>query len=354
MKFIKDKNEFSLSHAFYTSYDGANSKVRPEKSNPDGAYIFAPCEDELQRYESVNKDKSFIQQNDYFTSIILRYPNSYLIIIIQNSNLNIYIESIFDPLPRKSEKAYNYLLVLDSNIDNINKKYSKPEIYTDSQGINMMQRIKDTRPNYKYELTEKISSNFYPITSVVSLHETENEANKISIYSDRAQSVGVIDKGQIQIICQRFSTVDDWKGVGEPLYENSSSDRFFPVKHFISFDNKNHGNYFNKVPLLLAIDNSENNFEVKDNLLNIYEGNDNVDVEFEVKKFGEIFIEIGNIYCDYFKENGKSDERIKFKYEEGKVIEYNLNGVEEIKEINNNEEIPIRKQEFKSFLIDCK
>ena len=218
----------------------------------------------------------------------------------------------------------------------------------------MMQRIKDTRPNYKYELTEKISSNFYPITSVVSLHETENEANKISIYSDRAQSVGVIDKGQIQIICQRFSTVDDWKGVGEPLYENSSSDRFFPVKHFISFDNKNHGNYFNKVPLLLAIDNSENNFEVKDNLLNIYEGNDNIDVEFEVKKFGEIFIEIGNIYCDYFKENGKSDERIKFKYEEGKVIEYNLNGVEEIKEINNNEEIPIRKQEFKSFLIDCK
>ena len=354
LKFIKDKNEFSLSHAFYTSYDGANSKVRPEKSNPDGAYIFAPCEDELQRYESVNKDKSFIQQNDYFTSIILRYPNSYLIIIIQNSNLNIYIESIFDPLPRKSEKAYNYLLVLDSNIDNINKKYSKPEIYTDSQGINMMQRIKDTRPNYKYELTEKISSNFYPITSVVSLHETEHEANKISIYSDRAQSVGVIDKGQIQIICQRFSTVDDWKGVGEPLYENSSSDRFFPVKHFISFDNKNHGNYFNKVPLVLAIDNSKNNFEVKDNLLNIYEGNDNVDVEFEVKKFGEIFIEIGNIYCDYFKENGKSDERIKFKYEEGKIIEYNLNGVEEIKKIKNNEEIPIRKQEFKSFLIDCK
>ena len=105
---------------------------------------------------------------------------------------------------------------------------------------------------------------------------------------------------------------------------------------------------------MLAIDNSENNFEVKDNLLNIYEGNDNIDVEFEVKKFGEIFIEIGNIYCDYFKENGKSDERIKFKYEEGKVIEYNLNGVEEIKKMKNNEEMPIRKQEFKSFLIDCK
>ena len=354
LKFIKGKNEFCLSHAFYTSYDGSNSNVRPEKSNPDGAYIFAPCEDELQRYESINKDKSFIQQNDYFTSIILRYPNSYLIIIVQNNNLNIYIESIFDPLPRKSEKAYNYLLVLDSNIDNINKKYSKPEIYTDSQGINMMQRIKDTRPNYKYELTEKITSNFYPITSVVSLHETENENNMISIYSDRAQSVGVIDQGQIQIICQRFSTVDDWKGVGEPLYENSSSDRFFPVKHFISFDNKNHGNYFNKIPLLLSIENVKNDFIIKDNLLNIYEGSNDIDIEFEVKKFGEIFIEIGNVYCDYFKGSGNNEEKIKFNNKEGKITEYNLNGVEEMKEIKNDEDICIKKQELKSFLFEFK
>ena len=354
LKFIKDKNEFSLSHGYYTSYDGSNSKVRPEKSNPDGAYIFAPCEDELQRYESINKNKSFIQQNEYYTSIVLRYPNSYLIIIIKNDNLNIYTESIFDPIPRKSEKAFNYLLVLDSNINNINKEYSQPEIYTDSQGINMLKRIKDTRPNYKYEITEKITSNFYPITSVVSLHETVNENNMISIYSDRAQSVGVIEKGQIQIICQRFSTVDDWKGVGEPLYENSSSDRFFPVKHFISFDNKNHGNYFNKIPLLLSIENVQNNLEIKDNLLKIYSGNEDLDIEFEVKKYGEIYAQIGNVYCDYFKGSGKNEEVIKFNLENGKICEYNLNGVEEMKEIKNGEEINIKQQVFKSFLIDFK
>ena len=354
LKFIKDKNEFSLSHGYYTSYNGENSKVRPEKSNPDGAYIFAPCEDELQRYESINKEKSFIQQNEHFTSIILRYQNSYLIIIIKNDNLNIYTESIFDPLPRKAEKAYNYLLVLDSNINNINKEYSQPEIYTDSQGINMMKRIKDIRPNYKYELTEKVTSNFYPITSVVSLHETENENNMISIYSDRSQSVGVLDKGQIQILCQRFSTVDDWKGVGEPLYENSSSDRFFPVKHFISFDNKNHENYFNKVPLFLSVENVMNNLGIKDNLLKVYKGSENIDIEFEVKKYGEIFIEIGNIFCDYFNGSGKEEEIIKFDYENGKIIEYNLNGVQEEKEYKKGEEIVIKKQIFKSFLFDCK
>ena len=354
LKFINDKNEFCLFHSYYTSYDGTNSKVRPEKSNPDGAYIFAPCEDELPRYKSIDKNKSFIQQTEYFTSIILRYPNSYLIIIINNDNLNIYTESIFDPLPRKCEKAYNYLLVLDSNINNINKEYSQPEIYTDSQGINMIQRIKDIRKNYKYEVTEKITSNFYPITSVVSLRETENENNIISVYSDRAQSAGVIEKGQIQLICQRFSTVDDWKGVGEPLYENSSSDRFFPVKHFISFDNKNHSNYFNKIPLLINVANKSNDIEIKDNLFKIYQSDENVDIEFEVKKYGEIYIQIGNVYCDYFKQSGKEEEQIKFNYENGKIIEYNLNGVDEIKETKNEEEISLKKQMFKSFLFYSK
>ena len=145
------------------------SKTRPKKSNPDGAYVFAPCENELQKY-LIDKTKSFYQQNYYFTSIILRYQNSYLIIIIQNNNLNIYTESIFDPVNKsKPENGYNYLLALDSNINNINKKYNQPQIYTDSQGINMMQRIKDTHPTFNYTITENVSSNFYPITSVVSL-----------------------------------------------------------------------------------------------------------------------------------------------------------------------------------------
>jgi len=350
LKFTKDKNEFSLTHGFYTSYDGSNSNIRPEKSNPDGAYIFAPCENELQTYESIDKNKSFYQQNGHFTSIVLRYPNSYLIITIENNNLKIYTESIFEPIPRRTDKGFNYLLVLDSNINNINKEYNQPQIFTDSQGINMMQRIKDTRPNYKYELTEKVSSNFYPITSVVSLYETENKKNKISIYSDRAQSAGVVKNGQIQLICQRFSTVDDWKGVGEGLYENSSMDRFFPVKHLITFDDKNHSDYFNKVPFILSVETMKNS-KINSNYEKIISSDDSLDIEFEVKKYGEIFVEVGNVHCDYFGDFGKESENMKINFEKGKLIEYSLNGVDEIKEIKSGENITIKKQMFKSFLL---
>ena len=350
LKFIKNTTEFTLSHGYYTSYNGYNSGVRPSHSNPDGAYIFAPCENELQRY-TFDKKKSFYQQTIHFTSIVLRYPKSYLIIIIQHSNLNIYTESIFDPIRGGYSTGYNYLLVLDSNINNINNEYNQPQIFTDSEGINMMKRIKDTRPNYKYEVTEKVSSNFYPITSVVSLYETNNQKNKISIYSDRAQSAGFMNKGQIQLICQRYSTVNDWKGMTEKLYEGSSMGRFFSVKHFISFEDKNYSDYFNKVPIILSLEN-EDKSKISSNYEKIISANDFVDIEFEVKNYGEIFALVGNVYCDYFGDSGKENENIKFKLDDGKIIEYNLNGVEEVKQIKNGEEINLKKQTFKSFLIN--
>ena len=356
-KSLKFKNtqtniEFSLSHGYYTSYTGLNSNIRPKKSNPDGAYVFAPCENEMQRY-LIDQTKSFYQQNYYFTSIILRYLDSYLIIIIQNDNLNIYTESIFDPVTKtKPEKGYNYILVLDSNINNINKEYDKPQIYTDSQGINMMQRIKDTHPTFNYTVTEKISSNFYPITYVVSLCDVDNEKNKINIYSDRAEGVGVIEKGQIQIICQRYSTVDDGKGKFEALFETSSLQRFFSVRHFISFDNKNNFRFFDNVSIIINVNNNFSNKPIISKVAKIFEGTNNVDMDFKVKNYREIFVQIGNLFCNYFSGSGNNkNEKISFNHNEWKIKEYNLNGVDELdKEVKNGEIIELQSQKFRLFL----
>ena len=350
----KSKVEFSLSHGYYTSYTGLNSNIRPKKSNPDGAYVFAPCENELQR-NLIDKTRSFYQQNYYFTSIILRYKTSYLIIIIQNDNLNIYTESIFDPTNNaKPEKGYNYILVLDSNINNINKQYNKPQIYTDSQGINMMQRIKDTHPTFNYTVTEKISSNFYPITYLVSLRDVDNRKNKISIYSDRAEGVGVIEKGQIQIICHRYSISDDWKGIFEALFEISSMKRYFSVRHFISFDDKNNYHYFNNVPIITNANINFINFNNKtiiSNVTKFFEGVDNIDIEFKVKNYREIFVQFENLFCDYFSDYGNMNEKIIFNKNGWKIKEYKLNGVDELNnDVKNGEIIDLQPQKFKLFL----
>ena len=341
----KKKLEFSLRHGYYTS----------KASYPcDGAYLFSPNEDQVIYYNQTDDKKSFYQQNDNFTSIIIRFPNSYLIIIIQNENLNIYTESIFDPYPDRPKKGFNYILILDSNINNINKKYLKPEIYTDSQGINMLQRIRDTHPTFEYKITQNVSSNFYPITSVVSVNDVDNSKNKISIFSDRAQAAGVLEKGQIQIICHRFTVNDDDKGISSRLYEYSSTKRFFPVKHFISFDNKNNFGYFNSVPLIAKVNNLDNKI-VLSKVGNLIEGGDSIDADFNINKYGEVFVQIGNVYCDYFSEYGKENEKFKFNCDEFKIKEFNLNGVDESgKEIQKGEEICLMKQKFKLFLLTNK
>lgn len=160
-----------------------------------------------------------------------------------------------------------------------------------------------------------------------------------------------MNKGQIQLICLRFYNYDDWKGIEERLYENSSMNRFFPVKHFISFDDKNYSDYFNKVPFILSVETSLNSKVCSNFDKNIIVNNE-VDVEFEVKNLGEILVEVGNVYSGYFGEFGKENETVKFNFEKGKIKEYNLNGVEEIKEIKKGEKINVKKQIFKSFLIE--
>ena len=100
--------------------------------------------------------------------------------------------------------------------------------------------------------------------------------------------------------------------------------RFFPVKHLISFGDKNYSDYFNKVPFILSIENVKNHILII--ILKKLFLVTSLDIEFEAKKYGEIFVEVGNVYCDYFRDFGKETENMKINFEKGKLIEYNLNG----------------------------
>ena len=345
LEFTIHSLKYTLNHEYYTSYTGTNSTVRPEKSNPDGAYIFAPCENSAQHFD-IDKTRSFIQQTSSYTTIALRYPHSYLLLIISHNSNDIYTESIFDPISKDAKVGYNYILSLKTNIDNINTKYNKPEIYTDSQGINMLQRIKDTHPKYNYTVTEEVSSNFYPITSMVSMCDSDK---KVTIYSDRAQSAGVINKGEIQLILQRYSTVDDWKGVAEGLYENSSMDRFFSVKHKISFNSENNdSDYYNKEPFICSVLNEGK--VVPTNIEKLIKSSDDLDVEYEVVNEKEIFLQVGNVKCDYYKGSEKETEEFTLNFEEGKVDEYVLNGVDIIKESAKGK-YELKQQQFRLFKV---
>ena len=236
--------------------------------------------------------------------------------------------------------------------------------YTDSEGLNMLQRIKDYR-NYPYEVSEKVTSNYYPLSSYVSIRDNNDESKNINVFVDRPESCGIINKGEIQLLSQRYSIKDDWKGCGEGLYENSSMNRFYTVKHLITFNSKeNKDNYFNNIPAIFTnvkeIKENNNNFDnikLLDDL--IIDKNDlkYLRINSEILDENKIFIQIVNNSNKYFE----SKEEVVFKFNIEilknieKIIEYEINGLNVIKDnINISDEIKIKNCEFKLFLFQFK
>ena len=131
----------------------------------------------------------------------------------------------------------------------------------------------------------------------------------------------------------------------------SSIKRHFSVKHFITFDNKNNYHYFDNVPIIINDNINSNNKTIISNVFKIFDGSDNIDIEYTVKNYSEIFVQFGNLFCDYFSDDGKKNEKIKFNKNDWEIKEYNLNGVDELdNEVKDGETIYLLPQKLKLFL----
>lgn len=275
---------FSLKHGFYKGSNGNDSNIKPEMLNPSGAYVLSTIDLYPNNFE-FDFENSYMQKGELLNKIYLRFNQSTLIMNIFNNDRNlIEIESIWDPIFRNinsSQIPSEFLLLINSDLDNTikpnlnfkeNKNFpelntnktnensfdnylnsSTLEFWTDSNGLKTIRRFKDYRELYKFNITEKVASNFYPINSIISLRERSNKTYKhnfhknqfeglsekdriISIMNDRPQSGGVLRRGEIIIIQNRFSNIDDWKGLEEPLWEEESLEDFFSVKNYLIFN----------------------------------------------------------------------------------------------------------------------
>ena len=246
---------FTLQHAYYEGYvKTQRSTIRPKNANPDGAYIFAPMNMHPEQLP-LNKTRSFYHKGKISTTFFFSFSNyTYMIVSIYTSPFIIKVDSIIKPLYSQNNK--NFVLQLQSNIQNnitfpdeidSNRTYS--EFWTDSNGIRMKRRISDHR-SYKYNFNDIIASNFYPVTTKISIREKQNRTyapkqksflttqdKQITIFTDRPQSGTSIQEGEIMLIILRSSLSDDLRGVNEKLYESMSSRYYFKISHFIMIGN---------------------------------------------------------------------------------------------------------------------
>jgi len=229
--------------------------LRPQGSNPGGAYILSTTELNYRKF-NVDFEKSYFETGSIITKIVLRFEKSFLIITFASTEkaANAFqVESVWDPIDLNDLQPKEYLLVVKTDIDNtltLPDGLVQPEFWTDSNGIKMMRRIKDFRAHYDYKVTEKLSSNFYPVNAMFSLLERnkakfaeENfkdfnyEARKVTLLNDRAQSGGAMEAGEMIMIHNRHSNRDDRRGLSDGIYENDSFGTHFKVNNFLVFGN---------------------------------------------------------------------------------------------------------------------
>ena len=78
---------------------------------------------------------------------------------------------------------------------------TKDTFYTDSNGRQMMERVKDVRPTWQLDKTEPVSENYYPVNSRIAATSNINgEFRQVSVLTDRSQGGTSMKNGQVGII----------------------------------------------------------------------------------------------------------------------------------------------------------
>jgi len=95
---------------------------------------------------------------------------------------------------------------------------SASTFYTDSNGRDSMKRVRNQRPDWNYTVYEPVASNYYPVNSFIYLSDTTT-GTTFSVVTDRSNGGSSMLDGSLELMVHRRLSVDDNRGVGEPLNE---------------------------------------------------------------------------------------------------------------------------------------
>lgn len=90
--------------------------------------------------------------------------------------------------------------------------------YTDSNGREIIKRVRNHRPTYEVILNETVSGNYYPVVTRISLNDSTTQ---VTVVTDRSQGGSSLADGEIELMLHRRMLHDDAFGVDEALNETA-------------------------------------------------------------------------------------------------------------------------------------
>ncbi|XP_076763477.1 lysosomal alpha-mannosidase II isoform X2 [Xylocopa sonorina] len=207
----KEKN-MTLHQSFHY-YEGMEGNNKVFQNRSSGAYIFRPKSISTKNFVEPGSSKVY---KGPLVQEIHQCVNEWVCQVVRVYKGKEYVEFnwLVGPIPVQDQIGKEIVSKYTSNLN------SAGEFYTDSNGREMLKRIRNYRPTWKLDLQEKVSGNYYPVTSKISLKD-EEELLKLSVLTDRAQGGTSMLDGEIELMLHRRLLKDDAFGVGEALNESA-------------------------------------------------------------------------------------------------------------------------------------
>ncbi|GAB0091340.1 Alpha-mannosidase [Sergentomyia squamirostris] len=216
---LEDGSEHKLYQNFFY-YEGAVGDNRVFKNRSSGAYIFRP--NSTERYITNHVQTKVIKGpvveevhqtfNDWVSQVVRVYRDYNFV----------EFEWLITPIPIEDGYGKEVVSRFSSDIQ------SARTFYTDSNGREMIKRIRDHRDTWNLLLEEEIAGNYYPVTTNIVV---EDGKKRLSVMTDRAQGGSSLIDGSVELMVHRRLLHDDAFGVDESLNQTH------PIrgKHYLIF-----------------------------------------------------------------------------------------------------------------------
>ena len=205
------KTNLKQEFCFYKPFVGISPLPDQQSS---GAYVFRPTEQVPTCLKVANytvKKSPLVQEvhqvfGDWISQTIRLYDNATCL----------EFEWQIGPIPTEGLEGKEVITLFTSDL------ISNATFYTDSNGREILKRVRDFRPSWpNFNQTEPVSGNYYPINSRILIRDeyADVTSRQLTIVTDRSYGGASIEDGSIEIMLHRRLLMDDILGLTEPLDE---------------------------------------------------------------------------------------------------------------------------------------
>jgi lysosomal alpha-mannosidase len=140
---------------WYSSFPGNNSA---DEFQASGAYVFRPLTSEAQSMSATRTIMCTKTETVQSALIVFNEWASQEVNLYQGMP-SVEIEWTVGPIPIDDNVGKEIIVRYDTDIESASK------YYTDANGREILQRIRNYRPTWNYSVVENVSGNYYPINS---------------------------------------------------------------------------------------------------------------------------------------------------------------------------------------------